>query len=148
MRLPCIDHHHQVAQQTGRLQSLHADETLHHLHAQGGQGFRPAVPQEVVERIVDGAGVVVRISEPVEIGQHAGASGVQFEIELTTAAELEQIKSDAPPGQEAALIDDALLVARVGKAVEPSVEVRKEVADGLYQGLAHIQGRPALRFWC
>src|SRR5207237_6718223 len=86
--------------------------------------------------------------QAIEVGQHAGAIGVQFEVELPTAAQLEQIQRNAPPRQEAALVDDAVLVARVGKTIQPGIEVGIEVANGLDQGLTDAQGRPALRFWC
>ena len=51
-----------------------------------------------------------------------------------------------PPGEEAAVVGAGLLDARVGQAVEPGVEVGEEVADGLDEGAAGDQGRPALSF--
>ena len=102
------------------------------------------VADEVVEGVVDGAGVLMGPSEAVEVGQNASAAGVEVEVELAAAAELEEVQGDAPPGEEASGVGASLLDAGVGEAVEPGIEVGEEVADGLDEGVAGDQGRPAL----
>ena len=74
------------------------------------------------------------------------AAVAQVIIELAAGAELQQVQGEAPPGQEARGVGAGLRDARVGEAVEPGVELGEEVADGLDQGAAGDQGRPALSF--
>ena len=75
-----------------------------------------------------------------------GAAGRPIEVELSAAAELEPVQGAPPPGQEAALVGKAVLVARIGQAVEPGVQLREEVVDGLHQSLTQVHGRPAFNF--
>ena len=67
---------------------------------------------------------------------------------MPAAAELPQVQPQPPPGQKARLIGDEVAVARVGKALQPIVEVGKEMPHGLDKGAAGDHGRPALRRWC
>src|SRR5262249_20702868 len=106
------------------------------------------VADEVVERVVDGAGGVVRASQAGEGVEHAGAMGIEVVVELPPTAELKQVQSDAPPSQETGLVGNGLGVAAIGKLLQPVVQVREEVSDGLGQRLASDQGRPALRRTC
>ena len=72
---------------------------------------------------------------------------VESEIELPTAAELQQEQQQADPAHEAGLVCNAIAVATVGQCLEPVVELGKEVADGLDEGGRDDQVRPARRRW-
>jgi hypothetical protein len=103
--------------------------------------------QEVVEGIVDRPCVEVCLGQAVEVGEDLGAAGVEVVVELATAAELEEVKTDSPPGEEACGIGNGVGDAAVRELVEPAVEVGEEVANRLDEGLPGDQGRPALRRW-
>ena len=110
-----IDGHDELAQQPGGVESLHAHQPPHHFGAHTGETLGLDVPDEVVERVVDGAGVVVRASQAVEVVQHVGVMGIEFVVELTPTAELKQVQTDAPPSHEAGLVGNGLGVAAIGK---------------------------------
>jgi hypothetical protein len=65
---------------------------------------------------------------------------------LAAGGQLQQIQGDPSPGEEAGGVGAGLLDAGIGKAIEPDVELGEEVTNGLDQGLASDQGRPALSF--
>jgi len=106
------------------------------------------VADEVVEGVVDGARVVVGLGQAVEVVQDVGAAGVEVEIELASAAELEEVQADTPPAQKAGLVSDRVLVPGIREPVEPLVKVGEEVAGGEGEGAAGDQGCPALRRRC
>ena len=88
------------------------------------------------------------LGQAVEVGQDRSAAVAQLKIELTAGAELEQVQAGPPPGEKAREVSAGVRVARVGEAIEPGVEVGKEMAGGLDQGLAGDHGRPAFRRRC
>jgi hypothetical protein len=73
-----------------------------------------------------------------------GAAGVELEVELAAAAQLEQVQGQAPPGEEARRVGDGFGVAAVGQGLQLVVESGEEVTDGADEGLPEGQGRP---FW-
>ena len=70
----------------------------------------------------------------------------QLEVDLAAAAELAQEQEQPDTQQEAAVVDQPVWVAAVGKGVQPVVELGEEVADGADQQRADVQGRPRLAF--
>jgi hypothetical protein len=78
------------------------------------------------------------LGQPIEVGQHLGAAGIQIEIELPPTAQLEQIQAEPPPDQEAFVVDDEGLEAGIGERVQPAIELRPEVADGFDEGAAQF----------
>src|SRR5262245_42532451 len=122
---------HEQPQQPRRVQDLHAKQAAYHLRPQVGEGFGLAVAEEMVEGVMDGTRVVVGADPAIEVAQHAGALRLQVEVKLAATAELEEVQGNAPPSQEATLVDDRLLVAGIRQAVEPVVQFREEVADSL-----------------
>src|SRR5258708_3622121 len=64
----------------------------------------------------------------------------RFKIELLAGTELQQVQRESPPGEEAFVVGAGLLDAGIVQAIQPGVEIGKEVADGLDQGPAGDQG--------
>jgi hypothetical protein len=83
--------------------------------------------------------------QAVEVVEHLGAGAGPLEVELAAAAQFEQEQTEAPPQQEACGVGDRRRGTRVGDVVQPGVEKRPEVADGLDQQRADVQDRPFLR---
>jgi len=104
--------------------------------------------EEVVKGVVNRPRRLLGLGQAVEVIQDVGVVRVQIEVELAAGAELKQIQSNPPPGQKAAVVLDGLLVACIGQAVQPGVEVREEVADGLRQAGAECYQRPCFRLRC
>jgi hypothetical protein len=67
--------------------------------------------------------VLVRLGQAVDVSQYGGVIFAVLEIELASAAEFADEQQDAVPEQEALVVLDAVLTARVGDVVEPTVEV-------------------------
>src|SRR5262249_39180221 len=107
-----------------------------------GQG---CMADEVVERVVDRQSGLSGVGQAVEVGQDLRPVA-QLVIELASGAELEQVQSQAPPGEEAGGVGAGFLNTCVGQTLEPVVEVRETVTDGLDEGPSGAQGRPALSF--
>jgi hypothetical protein len=70
----------------------------------------------------------------------------QLEVELAATAEFEEEQAQAPPEQEALVVDDAVLVARVVDVIEAVVEVGPEVSESADQERSDVQDRPFFRF--
>jgi hypothetical protein len=95
-----------------------------------------------------GGRVLVGLGQTVDVAKDARALFAILEVELAAAAELAHEEQDAIPEQEALVVLDAILTARVWDLVEPAVEAGEEVPDGAREGGAGVQGRPAfLRLW-
>ncbi len=101
---------------------------------------------EVIERVVNREGRLLGLGQAIEVSQDLGTTITQLEIELATGAQLQQVQMQTPPGQEAAIVNAGLLNTCIGEPVEPGIELGEEVTDGLRQGTASDQGRPALSF--
>jgi hypothetical protein len=104
------------------------------------------VADKVVQGVVNRQGRLLGLGQAVEVAQHRRAAVAQLVVELAAGAELEQVQAQPPPGQEAPGVGAGVLQARVGESVQPGVEIGEEMADGLDQGAAGDQGRPALSF--
>src|SRR5205814_8436861 len=74
-----------------------------------------------------------------------GAVGVQLVVELAAAAEFEQEQAQPPPQQETFVVDDKGEETRVLDGVDPGVDFGEEVANGLHEDGADVQGRPRRR---
>jgi hypothetical protein len=127
-------------------QCLHADQALHHLGAQAFPAGEAHVLQEVIEGVVDRQRGLRGLGQAVEVGQHRPAAVAEFKIQLAAGAELEQVQREPPPGEEPPVVDAVLLHARIREAIKPGTQLGEEMADGLDQGAASDQGRPALSF--
>ena len=90
-------------------------------------------------------GFLVGPGQTVDVGKDTRTLFAVLEIELAAAAEFTDEQQDAIPEQEPLVVLDAVLTARVGDRVEPTVEVGEEVSDGAGEGGADVQRRPA--FW-
>ena len=88
---------------------------------------------------------LVGSGQTVDVGQDANAPFAVLEIELAAAAEFAHEQEDAVPEQEALVVLDAVLTARVGGLVEPVVEAGEEVSGGAGEGGADARRRPAFR---
>lgn len=96
---------------------------------------------------MDGATVLGGARQAIEVVQDLGPAGLQFEVQLPAAGQLQQVQQQAPPDQKARGVGASVLVTRIGQLLEPVVELGEEVAYGLDKGLAQDQGRPFLRRW-
>ncbi len=143
-----VDQQYRLAQQAGGVQRLHAEQTLDHLGAQAFPAGEFHVVEEVIERVMDRQRRLLRPGQAIEVGQDVGATVAEFIIELAAGAQLQQVQRQPPPDQETAGVDARLGHARIGQTIEPVAQLREEVADGLDQGAAGDQGRPALRRRC
>lgn len=141
-----VEQQHWPTQQAGRVQGFPAQQALRATVAELLPASLLNVADEVVEGVVDWQGRLRGLGETVEVGQHLGSAIAQLKIKLAAGTELEQVQLYSPPGQETAVVGASVLDARIGKAVEPAVEVRKKVTDGLHQRAAGDHGRPALSF--
>ena len=71
---------------------------------------------------------------PLHTGQHLRPAVAELVIELAAGSQLQQVQCQTPPGQEAAHVGAVFLHPRIGQAIQPGVQLREEVADGLHQG--------------
>ncbi len=62
-----VQNHQEVAEQSPAVQSLHPDQPLNHRPAQAMHGLRGHVPQEVVQCVAVGHGLLVASAEMVEV---------------------------------------------------------------------------------
>src|SRR6202035_3517073 len=76
------------------------------------------------------------------IRQHVGATGIQVEIQLPAAAELEQIQAQAPPDEKTLMVLDEGLKTTIRHVIEPGVQLRPKVAQDPHHGFAEVQDRP------
>lgn len=139
---------HQAATQTGRVQGLHPGQPPDHARAQSGHWVSAHPAQEVVQGLIHRPALLVGLRQAIEIGQHGRAIGVQLVVQLPATAQLAQEQPQAPPQQEALVIDDEGGVARIGDGAQPLVELSKEMADRLDEPRADGKGRPRRRWRC
>ena len=118
----------EVALEAEIVQGFHADETLGVLVKQVAEGFAADVADEVVEGFGDGQGSLVSGCQVVEVVEDGALQVAQVVIRRAAAAQPQAEKERAPPSQEAAVVFDQRLEARVGQLVEPVSGVGKEVA--------------------
>ena len=102
----------------------------HHQGAQPEHAGDAAAAQEIVQGIVDRPRLLLRARQAVEIIQHVGAIGVALEIQLPATAQFAEEQRQPPPQQEAFVVNDKGLEARIGDLVDPVVELGEEVAYG------------------
>ena len=56
--------------------------------------------QEMIEGVVYRPGLLLGLSESVEVVQDLGAAVIEIEIQLPATAELKQVQTDPPPNEE------------------------------------------------
>jgi len=71
-----------VAQQTSRIEDLHANQPLGDLMADLLPAREGDLTDEVVEGIMDRAGLQLGLRQAIEIGQQVGSIAAEFIIEL------------------------------------------------------------------
>src|SRR5262249_58239517 len=91
----------------------------HHRGAQVGDGGSPDAGQVVVQGVVVRGGPLLGLGQAVDVSQDGRALLAVLEIQLASAAEFADEQQDGVPQQEAPVVLDAVLAARVGDAVEP-----------------------------
>lgn len=147
-----IGNERDVPERARRVEDFHAQQPLVQLRAQALVAGHGRVPGEVIERVMDGAGPQVGVQQAIEVGQHLRALGAELVVELAATAQLHDVQQDAPASEEAARIENGVLVAAVGQLIQPGLPQREEVAQGLReQGtdlLVGCQGRPCRRRRC
>jgi hypothetical protein len=139
-----IQQDHQVTLQAGRFQNLAADQVADHLDPQVVKSLPVHMAEEMVQGAMDRPAVLVGAGQTIEVVQDVGPVGLQFEVQLPAAVQLQEIQEQTPPDEKASGVSAGVLVAGIGQVLEPVVELGEEVADGLDEGLAEDQGRP---FW-
>lgn len=109
------------------------------------EGVDVGVTDEVIEGVVDWACFLRCAGETIEVVEQANAVDIERKIELPPTAELEDKQKNAPPSEKAGLVNNQILISRIGESLKPIIEFGEEVADRLSEGLGDNQGRPALR---
>src|SRR5580658_5875936 len=95
-----VDEYEETALQTGLVQSLHAHQAVDQELVQAGDRVVANAAQEILQRIVDRAGVLCRAGEAVEVGQQFRAVGVELVVELASAAQFADEQQDAQPEEK------------------------------------------------
>src|SRR3990172_1035897 len=103
------------------------------------------MPKEVVQGPIHGQAVLPGPCQAVEVGQQVGVPAPQVEVQLPSAAQLEQEKGDPPPRQEPPVISDQRLKAGIRQFPQPLRQFRPEMPDRPDQGLSQFYERPARR---
>ena len=107
-----------------------ADELAHTLIAQLPQRRGADMAQEVSQGFMDGQRALLGLGQLVGVSQHAQFEVAQLEVQVAAAAQFEAEKQEAPPEQEARVVDDHGLETGIGELIGPGVELGPEVVDG------------------
>ena len=102
--------------------------------------------QEMIKGVVYRPGLLLGLSESVEVVQDLGAAVIEIEIQLPSTAELKQIQANPPPNEESFVIDDQRQKPGIGHAIQPPIKLGPEVAEGCGERLAEAYDRPFRRF--
>ncbi len=122
--------------QTGCVQYFHADQPLHHPRAQLGVRSGARMADEMLQRLMDRSSFLPRLRQAVQVGQDLRVAHVEVEVELSARPELEQVQTDAPPDEETLVVGDEGLKTSVWEMIQPSIELRPEMANGPHQFFA------------
>jgi hypothetical protein len=130
----------QIAEHARRVENLGPDQVPDHARAQLRKTMRLDTAHVMVQGVMDRPRRLPGIGQAIEVAQNLRAAGVELEVQLPPAAELEQVKANAPPGQEARFIDAHHLQAPIGQRLQPIVEVGEEMPHRPREDGAQPQG--------
>src|SRR5208283_297040 len=106
--------------------------------AQLRQSRRADMAQKMTQGLVDRQGLLLGLSQPIEVVQHPERIVAQGKIQLAAAAQFQAEQEQSPPAEKAGLIIHHRWEARVGKGLEPGVEPGPEMADRFDEGAAQL----------
>ena len=92
--------------------------------------------EEVIEGFMDRQGLLLGFGQLIDVVQDGQFDVPELVVQGAPAPQFEGEQKQAPPDQEAFVIDDHLPETGVRQLIDPRIEIRPEVAEGPNKGLA------------